>query len=118
MQPALAKQHFFISGRHLGYREVPAFVKIPGFEVRRQSSYAYFCGLCGDIWGRIHVEGAPYTRSIERPCLRHGNGRLSDLAYIEGDFFPYWREDWPPAATEHEFRAFLQEAIKRLEFTV
>ena len=102
----MAAQHFFLGSRHLGTRQIPDTRCIPGLEVRFHHSYAYFCMRCGDIWARLLHDRAPLTQCIVRPCLRHGDGRLSHTHFFAGEPTNF-EADWPPAAVAHEFQAEL-----------
>jgi len=102
----MAAQHFFVGNRYLGARKIPDFRVIPGLEVRRHYSYALFCMRCGAVWGRLLHDGAELTQCTIRPCLRHGDGKLSMTHHFEGEPFNF-ESDWPPAAVAHEFSAEL-----------
>ncbi|TXH42222.1 MAG: hypothetical protein E6Q97_36100 [Desulfurellales bacterium] len=98
----MGAQHFFVEGKYLGCRQIPNMRLVPGLEVRPHFSYAYFCGRCGEIWGRILHDKAQWTQVEYRPCRKHGDGRLSA--------HPDWtdrpdraEEDWPPEALTYEF---------------
>lgn len=101
----MARQTFFVGARCLGSRDIPASTFTPGLGLRAIRSRAYFCGQCGDIWGRLLVDTAKFTELTQRPCLAHGDGRFSQFHnFDEGTDFA---ADWPPAATAHEARAWL-----------
>lgn len=102
----MAAQHFFVDGRYLGSREIPSYRKSPGLEVRWHHSYAIYCQFCGEIWGRFVHDKAPMTQFVNRNCIKHGDGRLSNLHYHQED--PHnFEPDWPDAAVAHEFRAWM-----------
>ena len=94
-------QYFQLHKRYLGSRQIPALVVIPGFTVRRQFSYAFFCMRCGDIWGRLLAEDAYLAQIINRPCDKHGDGRLS-RTFPTSDMPDAIGPDWPKAALLHE----------------
>lgn len=102
----MGTQHFILGKSVLGSRRIPDNRVIPGLEIRRHHSYAFFCLRCGDIWGRLLHEGAPLTQCITRPCLAHGEGRFSFTHFFAGEPYNFER-DWPPAAIKHEFLAEL-----------
>lgn len=104
----MAAQHFFVGPRHLGARTIPDLRVIPGLEVRFHHSYAYFCLRCGEIWGRLLHERADLTQCAIRPCLRHGDGKLSTTHHFAGEPTNF-EDDWPPAAVAHEFAAELAQ---------
>jgi len=108
----VATQHFFVGQTYLGSRLIPDFRTIPGIEVRRHHSYALFCPRCGDIWGRLIHDGAGYTQLTHRSCVKHGDGRLSDL-HEHGEPI-YFEKDWPKDAVKYEFERFLEQAEKGL----
>jgi hypothetical protein len=102
----VARQHIFADGAYLGSRIIPNFVCIPGFDPRAHHSYALFCMRCGEVWGRFIHEGALLTQPVNRPCRKHGDGRLSCP--------PQWTDnptaieaDWPDAAIAYEFASCL-----------
>lgn len=102
----MATQHFLVGKAYLGSRAIPDFRVIPGLEARPHHSYAYFCLRCGDIWGRLAVDGAPLTQCVCRPCSKHGDGRLSNTHEVPGE--PYnFASDWPAAAIKYELLAEL-----------
>lgn len=110
----MALQHFFADGQYLGARKIPDLRVYPGLEVRRHFSYAYYCGRCGEIWGRFLHDIADYTQLIQLPCRKHGDGLLS--------CHPTWLDmptrfepDWPLAATKREFELLLAEALQSME---
>ncbi len=99
-------QHIFAAGRWLGSREVPRNRVVPGLEIRPQYSTALYCMRCGEIWGRFAIDGASLTQLTIKPCLKHGDGRLSSTYANRGEpdnFGP----DWPAAALEWELQAEL-----------
>ncbi len=106
----MGRQTFFLGTRCLGSRNITDFRLIPGLEVRALHSRAYFCGKCGDIWGRLLHDKAGFTECTLRPCLAHGDGRFSQYHdFGEGTDFS---ADWPAAAKLHETRAWLEYAWK------
>lgn len=104
----MSLQHFFVGPRHLGARQIPDLRVIPGLEVRFHHSYAYFCLRCGEVWGRLLHERADLTQCTIRPCLRHGDGKLSTTHFFAGEPTNF-EDDWPPAAVAHEFAAELAQ---------
>lgn len=104
----MAAQHFFVGTRYLGSRTIPDTRCIPGLEVRRHYSYALFCMRCGEIWGRFLHERSTLTQCTIRPCLLHGDGKLSTSHFFAGEPTNF-EADWPPAAIAHEFAAELAQ---------
>lgn len=109
----MARQTIFAEGRYLGHREVPAFIKIPGFDIRPQHSYVYFCMRCGEIWARFLLDPPGLHQFRVRPCRKHGDGSLSCP--------PAWTDDplrfdstWPPEAVRWEFDIALSTAERQL----
>lgn len=105
-------QHFFIGPSYLGSRTIAAFRDKPPFGPQPSQSVAYFCPRCGEIWGRLAIEAGTWAL-VQRPCPKHGDGRLSDLSRytrLESEF----GDDWPPAAVKYEFERFLERAEKGL----
>lgn len=102
----MRRQHFFADGAHLGTREIDPLLRFPGEAPSLATHYAFFCPRCGEIWGRVHFEYEAQTRIVSRPCLRHGDGRLS--ASSRYHCLPLeFDESWPSAAIRHEFLAEL-----------
>lgn len=65
---------FFLSTQHLGTCDLPRGLTLSvGFSDPAQST-AYFCSKCGDVWGRIVVEGDPTFKLCSRHCAHHGSG--------------------------------------------
>ena len=100
----MAAQHFFVEGRYLGSRTIHSYRQVPGLEVRWHHSYALYCIRCGEIWARFLHEGAPLTQLTQRLCTKHGDGRLSNLHFFQGD--PH--DD----AIRYEFTTMLAQADK------
>lgn len=103
----MPKQRFFAGVHYLGERQIPPTKEEGTFGIMAVQSLVYFCPRCGDIWGRLLVEGAKMTQLSHRPCTHHGDGRLSTP---DNGKFP-WHEsqfaaDWPPAAFERELRVW------------
>lgn len=44
---------------------------------------ALFCGDCGEVWGRVEIEGRRYWFVRNRPCERHGGGNFYDYLYCD-----------------------------------
>jgi len=110
----MARQTIFAEGRYLGSREVPSFIKIPGFDIRPQHSYVYFCMRCGEIWARFLLDPPGLHQFRIRPCRKHGDGALSCC--------PTWTDDplhfdatWPPDAVRWEFDVALNQAMKEIQ---
>lgn len=106
----MGRQILEADGVVLGERQIEGFRKIPGFPIRPNDSYAYFCDRCGEIWGRLRHEGAGSTQCIYRACRKHGDGRLS-MQYPAGQPLGV-AEDWPREALLREFLIELCEAEK------
>jgi len=106
----MARQTFFLGPCCLGSRSVPEFHFTPGLGNRLIRSRAYFCGRCGDIWGRLLVDSSTFTQLVQRPCLAHGDGRFSQFHNFEEG--ADYSADWPAAATAYEARAWLEYAWK------
>lgn len=112
----MAEQHFFVNGRFLGSRMIPNFRNFPGIEDLSQHSHVYYCIRCGEIWARLIHKGATYNQLACRPCLKHGDGRLScDPAWFDVPL--RFEDDWPSGAIRWEFEACLQWAERQLERT-
>lgn len=112
--PLMALQHFFADGEYLGARTIPDMRVVTGLEVRRHFSYGYYCGRCGEIWGRLLHDGASYTQLTHLPCRQHGGGLLScHPAWF--DMPTRFEFDWPIAATKREFNILLAEALQAIQ---
>lgn len=98
----MATQVFEADGRQFGVREVPNFRDYGGhFGKMPERSYVYFCNRCGSVWGGLYVVDAEWTSIIQRPCKRHGDGRLS-LEFPSNEPLAIAR-DWPKEALLREF---------------
>jgi hypothetical protein len=105
----MALQHFIVGGAYLGNRLIENRRLVPGLDVRWHFSYNYYCLRCGEIWGRLLHDQAEFAQIICRPCLTHGDGRLSFTHFVAGE--PYnFADDWPEAAVKSEFLAELTQA--------
>lgn len=50
-------------------------------------SLAYFCHTCGDVWGRIMVDGGHYWHVEHIPCCKHQRTGVPDWAgKVPGSF--------------------------------
>ena len=71
-------------------------------------SLAFVCSRCGNLWGRIIIDGTSY-RSVSRLCEACGDGRLlTDFALellAEGHNWDFY----PPAVLQREIRLLLKE---------
>lgn len=109
----MARQSFFVDGKYLGARNIPNFIKIPGFDIRPSHSYVYFCMRCGDIWARFLLDGPSLHQFRCIPCAKHGDGKLG--AYPAWDWDPtHFDDDWPDDAVRYEFNILLNHALKEL----
>jgi hypothetical protein len=100
----MSTQTFWVAGQNLGSREIDDLRRVPGLPFIWQESHVYFCHHCGEIWGRLLHQGATYHQCSYRPCLEHGDGRLSAIWPDD----PCWfARDWPLAAIQYEFLAQL-----------
>ncbi len=97
----MTHQYFQLRNRHLGSREIPRYVTIPGLAVRKHFSYAFFCMRCGDIWARLLSDEADLTQIVCRPCEKHGDGRLSRVFHTP-DMPDAVGRDWPKPALQWE----------------
>ena len=98
----MALQLFDVRGRHLGSRSVPNFRDVPGFGFLAERSYVYFCNRCGEVWGGLYVADAGYTSVIQKPCEKHGDGRLS--LCFPADLPLGIAADWPKEALLRELK--------------
>ncbi|HQR20775.1 MAG TPA: hypothetical protein PKV98_07905 [Burkholderiaceae bacterium] len=109
----MARQTIFAEGRYLGSREIPSFIKIPGFETRPQHSYVYFCMRCGEIWARFLLDPPGLHQFRVRPCRKHGDGTLScPPAWVDDPL--HFNPSWPDAAVRWEFDIEMSKAEKEL----
>ena len=106
----MALQHFFVGARHLGARQIPDTRCVPGLAVVFHWSHAFFCPKCGEIWGRLHHERGAYWQCTYRPCVKHGDGHLSQDWVPASYDVTYFEPSWPPAAIEYEFQRQLERA--------
>ena len=109
----MAEQQFYVEGHYLGSREIPLNRVIPGLDIILHRSIAYFCPKCGEVWGRVLHVAADYTQCWQRPCSKHGDGRLGSLPYNHLGEPNNVEEDWPEAALRWELTAELTYHEKR-----
>lgn len=57
-------------------------------------SIAYACQQCGEIWGRIVVEGSTFFHIVVRPCEAHSPSTVKDWGerHRQG-LFHWWNTD-------------------------
>ena len=73
-------QHFWADNSYLGQRECPTLWPAdPQSKARgtllAQHNTAYFCPVCGNIWGRVtYDQAAPLWHILSRHCEEHGQG--------------------------------------------
>lgn len=105
-------QHFTVSGRYLGNRQVDGWLKDSTFGTRRTYSVAYFCPQCGDIWARLLVEGSDWTQCWSESCPKHGGGHIDRTCKFE-----WWpcelEKDWPIEAVRYVLLRELSEQRNR-----
>lgn len=93
-------QHFFVQGRYLGNRRVPAFRQDSTFGMRSTDGVCWFCPQCGEIWARLVVEGASYHQHWTEACPKHGEGKIDRECRFE--WWPCKLEaDWPEEALRY-----------------
>lgn len=108
------KQHFFVGGQYLGWRNIPdSWRPVPSEPKRTVSSYHYFCSHCGEVWGVLkHEAPDAHNQVIIRPCLRHSHkgwgGNLSSPPEWGGEIPSAFTKDWPDAAILYEFRVYMR----------
>jgi hypothetical protein len=133
------KQTFFLRSVCLGSREVP-----PTWESDLRSTagaarfpytnVAFFCPVCGEVWGRVTHEGGPAPADGRDPWLcefrtcgrdmdRHGElGRWK--RWTAGSFlFPFpevrdqlsFADDWPEEVIRHECGLLLRKLQDGIE---
>lgn len=88
--------HYFLGARLLG---TGAFFRWDDAQISHRSE-AFFCPECGEIWGRVLVEGAAW-HAVQIPCERHGGGSF---------IFPWRRQfsEFPPAVLSYELAVLLR----------
>ena len=82
---------------------------------------AYFCPVCGEVWGRVTYDhAAPTWQITSRSCEKHGKTRLDAVA--AGSFritFPgedplQFAGDWPDNAIRYEGELLLRKIAQGL----
>lgn len=124
------KQSFFLWGNCLGSRDI-----MSTWEADDQSNahgtrflhtnIAYFCPVCGEVWGRVfHEIAVPWWRVDQRHCNRHTDPGLSTAGWVDwkrGSFLcPFadhadplaYRDDLPDAVLLHEFNLLMHKLDK------
>lgn len=117
------KQHFFTATQCLGSREVePTYplglTEAPNARARHRNK-AYFCGGCGEIWGRVTYDGVTEWTIDSRECLEHiihpwdvefaGSFRTSYPGIDPLSF----SADWPREAIEYEANIILNHKLPK-----
>jgi len=57
---------------------------VPNQQPYAADSIAMFCPCCGEVWGRIVVEGRPYWRVVTRACRKHTPTSALDWGAVPG----------------------------------
>lgn len=65
----MSRAHYFLGKQYLGTSVCDLHP--------HSMSIAYFCSTCGDVWGRIVVEGEPF-HLVCRPCEGHAPSGVPD----------------------------------------
>jgi hypothetical protein len=79
-------------------------------------SVAFFCHTCGEVWGRVVVEGATWnTASV--PCKEHQPLGVFDWLSLPGSFLNQrlWAED-NPIWNRANCLDYLPESVLQYEF--
>lgn len=69
---------YFLGSRLLGSCRIPDKAGIA-------YSTAFFCRTCGNLWGRVLVEGSDW-RVVEVPCENHTPTGVPDWSTVPGSF--------------------------------
>lgn len=109
--PPIHQEHFFLGSDFLGFREVLLFHTNGGREALIMNR-AFFCPVCGEIWGRRvmlpakeSTQQSPLWRSEELYCEAHGGG-----SFFTHD---YEMEGQASKLGEHNSQDFPYEVLKR-----
>jgi hypothetical protein len=98
---------YFVGSRYLGRSSV----------LDEAYSLAFFCPVCGEVWGRVVVEGAAQWSLTQNACERHLNFVIYTHGQPPGSLLTpsgataleAWAgsagllKNFPPAAVEREF---------------
>lgn len=77
LQETPTEVFYMVEGRLLASGVIPLYPVMA-----RQ--IAYFCTTCGEIWGRILIEGGKDWEVIQSPCRHHTPMGVSDWGTIPG----------------------------------
>lgn len=111
------KQSFFAGTRYLGEAALPRVLRDRDNQVYRPQPIAFFCRVCGEVWGRVVPEGAGGVLwSVrQRACPEHAATTLWDSAagqfaepetHTPGQLTE--QADWPVGVLAHDFEVVLQ----------
>lgn len=104
--------HYFLGPRHLATATFEAAFS--------PHSLAYFCPTCGDVWGRIMVEGGePYWSLQHACCEKHSPRGGVEWGKIPGSFLttlPLAANEyggmWLARSIEHMPREVLEREVR------
>lgn len=100
--------HFFLGNQYMGSSLVPDTSR----------AYAFFCHTCGEIWGRIVIEGASWELE-HTPCIHHKCLGVIDWGRIPGSFLNHRMEaKHTPIWGQANCLDFLPESVLQYEFTL
>jgi hypothetical protein len=118
-------QHFYLGSRFLGSQEISCWIDDCRNPVRlNPHSSAFCCPHCGELWGRVVVEGAAFWCFHHRHCRRCATYDGSPAQSQAGSFLdpPHWRASplllhpsTPDAVVEWEFQGILPIIEKELQ---
>lgn len=97
--------HYFLGSRLLGTSS-----RTPWWDDVQlaTASVALLCPVCGEVWGRVAIEGKEWT-CLRRGCAKHP---YSAFEHANGSFLPSWLHRYdhlPPEVLRHELNLLLKE---------
>jgi hypothetical protein len=100
--------HYFI-----GKQLLATTSKLPWWgDCGKPPSLLLVCPECGEVWGRVIVEGQKWL-PITRPCGKHPTRGAADK--IGGSFIANWKADFeelPPEVPRYELEIRLNQFTK------
>ena len=105
------KQHIFLRDEYLGNRDIPTWTDI-GDSPKLANSYALFCPMCAEIWGKLmHDHPQAYCQVVTSCCVKHAEVP-SDATFTvrsrwENDPRDSGGDEWPLSVRIHDTSALL-----------
>jgi hypothetical protein len=108
----LHRETFTVNGEFLGQRLFLPTLKGKGLYEKLVLSSLFYCGYCGDLWGRRAIIPAPGYRTEffahRYTCESCGDGRLLSVGGGGPDLLNHSLADFPLAVLQREIAMYAQ----------